>query len=233
MTMASATGSACEKKKVKLDYNKQMLMSMKTKLLIALLLTVMLGACYPDGPDYYEDTDVVLTTFDDTYDFTSKSTYARPDQIVVDIDIEDGDTTYEYMKPQFATPIFQAIDANMTSRGFTKVDLDQDPDLLLMPAGLSSTTFFYSYWYDWWYGCYYGCGWGWYYPPYYTVSSYTTGSMIMTITDPNLANDSPINRSPAVWISVANGLASGYYDITRVTESIDQSFEQSPYLKTN
>ena len=144
------------------------------------------------------------------------------------VEIDRGDTIYEYMKPSFATPIFAAIDDNMEALGYERVGIDDDPELILTPAGLSSTTFFYSYWYDWWY-----YGYGWYYPPYYTVSSYTTGTFIITISDPELANDSPINRSPAVWISVANGLASGYYDITRVTESIDQSFEQSPYLKTN
>jgi hypothetical protein len=207
-----------------------MLIFMKTKLLSTLLLMmVLLVGCYPDGPDYYEDTDVVLTTHDDTYDFTTKSTFAMPDKIVVDVEIDRGDTIYEYMKPTYATPILQAIETNMEALGYTRIDLADDPDLILTPAGLSSTTFFYSYWYDWWYGGYYG----WYYPPYYTVSSYTTGTMIITISDPKLANNSPINRSPAVWISVANGLASGYYDITRVTESIHQSFEQSPYLKTN
>jgi hypothetical protein len=48
-----------------------------------------------------------------------------------------------------------------------------------------------------------------------------------------MADDSPINKSPTVWFSAANGLVSGAYDISRITESIDQSFQQSPYLQTN
>jgi predicted small lipoprotein YifL len=206
---------------------------MKTKLLALLPVLVLLAACYPQGPDYVEDIDVVATTYDDEFNFDAKTTYAMPDKIVVDIDIEEGDTIYEYMKDAFATPILQAIQTNMTSRGFTRVAVSANPDLLLTPAGLSSTTYFYSYWYDWWYGGYWGWGWGWYYPPYYTVSSYTTGSMVMVLSDPKAGANSPINRSPAVWIGVGNGLFTGAYELSRVTNAINQAFQQSPYLKTN
>lgn len=195
-------------------------------------LVLLLAGCYPQGPEYVEDTDVVYTTYDERFTFNTKETYAMPDMIVMDVEIDNGDTTYEYMPDKFAKPIFDKIIENMTALGYDQVDIDENPDLLLTPAAISSTTYFYSYWYDWWYGCYYGCGWGWYYPPYYTISSYTTGSMIITLTDPNAAADSPINRSQTVWISAANGLVSYAYDITRVTRSIDQSFRQSPYLTT-
>jgi hypothetical protein len=197
------------------------------KLLIA--VPFLLLGCYPDGPDYAEDLDVVYTTYDKGYDFSAKNTFAMPDKIVVDVKIDHGDTTYEYMKPAFADPILDAIQSNMESYGWSRVDIEDNPGVILTPAGLTSTTYFYSYWYDWWYGGY----WGWYYPPYYTVSSYTTGSLVMTIADPSAADDSPINRSPAVWIGVGNGLVSGAYDISRVTESIDQAFLQSPYLDQN
>lgn len=206
---------------------------MKTNSLVLLAFIGLVAACYPNGPEYVEDADVVYTTYDVEYDFKGKGTFAMPDKIVVDIEIEDGDTTYEYMREIFATPILQSIQSNMENMGWTRVEINNDPDVLLTPAGISSTTFFYSYWYDWWYGGYWGWGWGWYYPPYYTISSYTTGTMLMVMSDPNQASNSPINRSPTVWISAANGLLTGYNDISRVTESIDQSFKQSPYLKTN
>jgi|SRR5688572_3946182 len=206
---------------------------MKKKLFTALPFLTLLWACYPNGPEYVEDADVVLTTFDETYDFSAKSTFAMPDKIVVDVEIDEGDTIYEYMADVFASPILQTIETNMENLGWTRVAVDNDPDLLLTPAGISSTTYFYTYWYDWWYGGYWGYGWGWYYPPYYTISSYTTGTMLMVMSDPNQASDTPINRSPTVWIAAANGLLTGYYDIGRVTDAIDMSFEQSPYLKTN
>jgi hypothetical protein len=197
------------------------------KFWMTVALVAGLWGCYPGGLDYYEDTDVVFTTYDEEYVFQGSNTYAMPDKIVVDIEIENRDTTYVYMKDVFAAPILQAIDRNMLAYGWTKVSIDDNPDMVLTPAGMKSTNYFYSYWYDWWYGG----GWGWYYPPYYTVSSYTTGSFIMALADPNV--DNPIDRTPAAWLSAANGLMSGAYNVTRVTDAIDQAFEQSPYLKIN
>jgi hypothetical protein len=204
------------------------------KILIVFASFLILGGCYPGGAEYVEDADIVYTTFDEEYDFSAGSTFAMPDKIVTDVDIKDGETTYVYMKPAFADPILASIKSNMEAYGWEQVGLAAEPTILLTPAGLESTTYFYSYWYDWWYGGWYGGGWGWYYPPYYpVVSSYTTGTMIMTISDPNMGADSPINKSPTVWFSAANGLVSGAYSLDRVTESIDQSFKQSPYLQTN
>lgn len=56
------------------------------------------------------------------------------------------------MKDKFATPILEAIDKNMKDKGWTKVDISKNPDLLVSPAAISSTTYYYSYWYDWYYG---------------------------------------------------------------------------------
>ncbi|MDH4057178.1 MAG: DUF4136 domain-containing protein [Cyclobacteriaceae bacterium] len=192
------------------------------------LTVAMLASCYPAGPEYVADIDAVLTTFEKTYDFSTKSTYAMPDQIVVDAEKDlGGSWVPEYMNPIFADPILAQIEQNMTDNGWERVDIDEDPDVVLTPAAIKSTTYFYSYWYDWWYGGY----WGWYYPPYYTVSSYTTGSMIMVIS--SSPENSPINQGQAVWIGVANGLVTGSYDINRVKKGIDQAFTQSPYLKLN
>ena len=202
------------------------------RLLLMAAMPVVLLSCYPAGPDYVEDLDVTYTTFNDKFDFKSRSTYALPDKIVVDVEIEDGDTTYIYMKDVFADQILAAIDDNMQSRGWEKVEIFDQPDVVVTPAGLKSTTYFYSYWYDWWYGGWYG-GWGWYYPPYYTVSSYTTGTMLITISDPNVDEGSPINESQAAWVMAANGLFTGDYNLTRVTHAIDEAFNQSPYLKIN
>jgi len=198
------------------------------KMMLTALAGVFLLGCYPAGPEYVDDLDVVYTTYEEEYDFKSQATYAIPDKIVTDVKIKNGDTTYVYMKDVYAEPILQAIESNMTALGWNKVDIANNPDILVTPAGITTTTYFYSYWYDWWYG--YGGYWGWYYPPYYTVSSYTTGTMIITMADPE--NDSPINRSPAIWIAAANGLLAYDYDINRVKKGIDQAFAQSPYLNT-
>lgn len=206
------------------------------KLLYAVVPALILWGCYPAGPEYVEDLDVVYTTFDSDFDFQSRGTYAIPDKIVVDVDIEDGDTTFVFMKDAFAAPILAAIESEMSAYGWSKVNpITTKPDVVITPAAIKSTTYFYSYWYDWWYwgwGGWYGGYWGWYYPPYYSISSYTTGSMIITMADPD-ANNNPIGESQAAWVMAANGLFTGSYDLSRVTEAIDKGFAQSPYLKTN
>jgi Domain of unknown function (DUF4136) len=201
-----------------------------SKTILAAAAGVFLLGCYPAGPEFVEELDVVYSSYDQEYDFKSQGTYSMPDKIVTDVKIDNGDTTYVYMKAVYATPLLAAIDQNMTKLGWSKIDIANDPDVLLTPSVMSTTTVYYSYWYDWWYGGYYG-GWGWYYPPYYSVSSYTTGSMIITMSDPNI--ESAINKSPTVWISAANGLVTGYNDVDRVVTAINQAFVQSPYLKTN
>lgn len=199
------------------------------KIMLTAVVGVFLLGCYPAGPEYVEDLDVVYSTYDEVYDFKSKGTYSLPDKIVTDVEIDNGDTTYVYMKDVYAEPLLQAIQTNMTNLGWSKVAIEAGPDVLVTPGAISSTTYYYSYWYDWWYGGYYGGYWGWYYPPYYSVSSYTTGTFIITMSDPNETNI--VNKSPAVWVAAANGLA-GSYDIDRVIGGIDQAFAQSPYLNT-
>lgn len=208
------------------------------RFLLIAIAAILLGGCYPEGPEYTEDLDVVYTTYDQAYDFQAASTYAMPDQIVVDAqkNNDTGEWEPEYMPASFAGPILAQIEANMTANGWTRLANDPvtglpntNAEVVLTPAAIKSTTYFYSYWYDWYYG--WGGWYGWYYPPYYTVSSYTTGSMIMVIADPHV--QSPINQSQAAWLAVGNGLFTGSYDINRVKKSIDQSFKQSPYLKIN
>jgi len=85
--------------------------------------------------------------------------------------------------------------------------------------------FFYDPWY---YGpsWSFSMGWGWGYP---SVSSYTTGTLVMTL----IADGEDYIDPTRVWTGAINGLLSGSYNSTRVNNAIDQAFTQSPYLKTN
>lgn len=202
------------------------------KRMIAFLLVgaqFVLWGCYLEGPDYTEELDIVLTNYDNQYDFVSKGTYSLPDQIVK-ITGKPSDPP-EYVKPIYAGPILTSIQTEMTKLGWTKVDVNANPDVQLMPAVWSTTTVVGGSWggyYCWWYPYY--CSGGWYYP-YYVVGSYTTGSMVMTMVDPKL--ESADGNVRVVWSTAMNGLLSGTYEIDRITAAIQQSFAQSPYLKTN
>jgi len=45
-----------------------------------------------------------------------------------------------------------------------------------------------------------------------------------------VADESNYLEPTRVWTAAANGLLSGAVNITRVTNAIDQAFEQSPHL---
>ncbi len=198
---------------------------MKKKIVFYLSIIVLLGSCYPDGAEYYSDLDIVYTDYDDQFDFVSKGVYSIPDKIVkIEGELADGEEP-EYVKEPYNTQMLQKMETNMTALGWTKTEDPANADLVLFPAVWTNTTIYY--WYDYWCWYYpYYCGWGWGYP---SVSSYTTGTLVMT-----LVVDGENYIDPArVWTGAANGLLSGSFNLTRVNNVIDQAFEQSPYLKTN
>ena len=193
-----------------------------------ILLTTLLSGCYPKSPEFTEDLDVVLTYFQDDYDFESKQTFALPDKIVkITGNLQEGDEV-EYIPDATAALILARIQENMNNLGWQKVDIDENPDLLLAPASWETTTiyYYYDYWY-WWWGGYYP-GWG-YYPSY--VSTYSTGTLLMALIDPEMvgANGNPLVQ----WTGAANGILTWSYDANRVNKVIDQAFSQSPYLQIN
>ena len=199
---------------------------MKKKFLSLALIAVFsfLWGCYPDGAEYYEETDIVYTNYDDSYNFSSKGSYSIPDKIVkITKELTEGEP--EFVKEPYNTQILKKIESNMSAMGYTKVNDPATADMVLFPAVWTNTTI--TYWYDYW--CWwnpYYCGWGWGYP---TVSSYTTGTLLMTL----IADGDDYIQPTNVWTAAVNGLLSGYYDANRVNKGIDQAFTQSPYLKTN
>jgi hypothetical protein len=119
----------------------------------------------------------------------------------------------------------------MQTAGWTKVDVDENPQVLLAPVAVEvTTTVYYGYggYWDWWYGGYYP-PYGWYYP-YPVTTSYSTGSLVVTMLDPN--DLSANEKMRAVWGFVVNGLLEGSTTefTARFTKGINQAYIQSPYL---
>jgi hypothetical protein len=205
---------------------------MKKRVSIGLIVAsvLLLGGCYPHGAEYVEDLDVVLTKHNEEYDFTAKATYAMPDKIVkITGDVAEGEEP-SFIPDVNAQVILGTIASNMSDLGWVRVDIEDNPDVFLLPAAWETTTIYY--WYDywgWWYGGYWGGYWP-YYPPVY-ASSYTTGTLLMSITDPDIisTDGNRINQ----WSGAINGLLTGYFDASRINEGINKAFEISPYLKTN
>ena len=188
-----------------------------------LVLALSLASCYPGGIEYYDETDVVYTNYEPDNDFSAQSTYSMPDNVVkIRGNIIDGEDP-EFIKEPYNTQIITRIAENMADLGWTRVDDPADADLVLFPASWSNTTIYY--WYDYWCWYYpYYCGWGWYYPG--GVSSYTTGTLVMTL----VADGEEYVEPSRVWTGAVNGLLSGANNINRIYKGIDQAFEQSPYL---
>jgi hypothetical protein len=198
------------------------------KVLSLTAIVFLLTQCYPAGPEYIEELDLVYTNYDPACNFTAKHTYAIPDKIMkIDDDLINGGDP-NFIKEPYATQLLDKINQNMSNYGWTKVSKDANPDVLLAPVAYELTTTYYyggGYW-DWWYGGWYG----WYYP-YPVTTSYTTGSLITTMLNPN--DLSPDGKMRAVWGFVINGLLEGTSAefASRYSKGINQAYTQSPYLK--
>lgn len=193
--------------------------------------TLLLAACYPEGPEFVDDPDVVLTHYNPEYAFKSKGKFAIPDKIVkITGNAVTGDPP-KYIPDAAAKVMLDQISKNMVAFGYTKVDISASPDLIILPAALETTTI--VYWYDYWgwYGGGYYPGWGYPYYPYYpSYSTYSTGTLVMNLIDPkvNAADGNAIGQ----WTGAINGMLTNTYDAARVTRLIDQAFAQSAsYLK--
>jgi hypothetical protein len=197
---------------------------MKKNVFYFLGILFLMFSCYPEGIEYYEETDIVFTDYTETFDFASIGTYSMPDKIVkVTGNLVEGEDP-EFVPEPYNTQILNKIESNMTALGWTKIADPESADLALLPAVWSNTTIVYYYDYWCWYYYYY-CGWGWYYP---YATSYTTGTMVMTL----VAHGEEYIEPSTVWTAAINGLMSGAYDTSRITKAIDQAFKQSPYLNT-
>lgn len=198
------------------------------KFSIGIALLAVIGGCYPKGPIYYSDSDLVATNYDSGFDFGTQVTFSMPDSVV---HIVDPGTRESNIDRTYDQTILDEIESNMLSRGFEKVDDPFDADFIVQPYVWSSTTTGVIYDYSYW---------GWYYPPYggyYPsygwgyVYSYTYGTLLIDIVDKNGID--PVEEFiPIVWTGAMNGaLSDNRNDVkTRIENGIDKCFEQSPYL---
>ncbi|HEV9035580.1 MAG TPA: DUF4136 domain-containing protein, partial [Puia sp.] len=198
----------------------------------------------PKGAQYYSDFDLVYTNHSDSVDFSRRKTYARPDSIIkITGDVFNGSGGTDeptFLPSAYTEVIVKQVDENMAAYGWTKVDKNANPDVVLLMSA-SNTSYMYWY-YDWgywgWYYPGYYPGWGWYYPGYYPpyVSTYTTGTLLIQMTDQqqvvNPTSGTTANV-PVIWVCVLNGLVDGSTaDVAaRVQTNLNQAFVQSPYLK--
>ncbi len=210
---------------------------MKPYVIKGMILSLVLGlfACYPGGPEFIDQLDLVYTDYDDTFDFQSNVTYALPDG-VIEIDDEDPDGPPEFIEEVYSEAILDRLRANLNARGYTEVDEDlEDPDLVVLASAMSTTNlyWFYDPCYWCWWGPWWGPGYGWGYPWYPGggyVSGYTTGTIFIQLVS---TDDIVGEEVPVAWTATINGLLQGSEQnkLGRIDNTIDQAFDQSPYLE--
>lgn len=210
------------------------------------VIVFALTACYPGGAEYTSDTDIVITSYDDTYNFSSISTYFLSDSINHIVD--EGDTPNTKMDAYILSELERNLDAMGWERLAPTDSLNPgpEPDVSVVVSAIEVEN--YSYWYMPWYP---GWGWGWYwksasestyygypgygwYPPYYGtgyVTSYSTGTVAWNLFDPRLV-DEDSEEINVQWLGAINGLLGTSTSTTqsRVSNAINQAFNQSQYL---
>lgn len=198
------------------------------------LLVLVMFSCYPSGPTSTAETDVVITSYDNQFNFATVRTYALPDEV---FEIEGTDE----VNHDFDDLILDEIEKNMNARGYVRefnpaangADIIVTASIARTERTWISSIGWWGWWgrwpgWGWWPG--WGPGWGIRYP-WPIVGTFSTGTLFIEIVDPN-GRDDANQQLPARWAGGSNGLLSSSSTITaqRIANNIAQMFEQSPYL---
>ncbi len=223
------------------------------KMLAAIVLpaiVIMLTSCYPNDNLSVSETDIVMVGYYDSVNFKALKTYYMSDTVYP---VREDTSDHSLIK--YNNEIISAIASNMEAYGYTRIlEVTTDtPDVRVSSASITIKNVTVG----WWYPYYPGWRWGWgykkstrdtdyYYPgypgfyppgygwgyPYY--SSYTTGTLLIEMADPDdyeiIKNDTV---TPIYWSGAINGVLSSGSDLNRITKGIDKAFELSPEIKTN
>lgn len=223
----------------------------RIRITLSALLGIMLiiGGCYPGGPEYTSDYDLIATEYSEEYwSVNTPTTFYMPDSLGWIVDREDLENI-EDLTREYDAFILGEVAENMALYGYQRVpdlDVDNPPDLYVFTQAIAvkNTTISYIPGYPWYGGGYpgwggyypgYGPGWGGYYPGWGGVpvtSSYTTGTILIEMGDAkNLDEENKIVN--IVWSGGVDGLLSSSSASNEqfVSQSIEQAFIQSPYLK--
>lgn len=200
-----------------------------------LIIAITVWGCYPEGPEYVDQLDVVYTNYDDEFEFRAQNTFSVPDS-VLEIGNQDADDP-EFVDPVYGDVIIAQIRQNLAELGWTEVGVDENPDVIILPTAMNTTNLYYHY--NWNYWDWYYPGWSsganWYYPGYYPgyISGYNTGTVFLQMTDPSGMTTPGNDDVPVVWNAVIDGLLQGTTENIneRFKININQAFTQSPYLK--
>lgn len=203
------------------------------RVLFALLVLALLSSCSKDAvrnldPD---ETNLYITNKDEAVSFASYQTFALSDSAVV---IRNNQLV-EKVRTDFDAAFIDALAAQMTARGYTRVSHDNNPDLGLTVNRIyndySGVIDYYDYWnyYGGYWDPYY---WGYpgysYYPGFFGIYTITDGGVMVDMID--LKNASASSQLKLIWNGLVRG--SGTFGVSRAAGHVNALFVQSPYITT-
>ena len=200
--------------------------------IIGILLATSAASCAPASFDEDDDTDMVITMRKPDHDFSGYRTYAITEP-VVDLSAAAEDPI---QVPHAAVDpiILSSLEQEMNEAGYVRVAdaMDDEPDVVVTPGVVATNNWGWVSYYPW-YGY---AGYYWYYPPVPVPVNTPSGSVIITMLDPNAAemDDEQRNLVPVIWTGAMRSLlydSDSESSAADIPQLMDQMFDQSPYLK--
>lgn len=179
-----------------------------------------------------EESRIYVTNSDSTLNFASYKTYSISDSA----DVLDNGQTYKDLQP-VDQAYMDAIKNYMNARGYTLVNKNSNPDLVLNVNRIYNTStglydyndywnYYNGYWdpYEWGYG-----GYDYYVPYSYGVYQITEGAVSIDMLD--LKNASAKGKIEVIWNGLIRG--EGIFNASTADGSVKALFDQSTYLQSN
>ncbi len=204
-------------------------------ILFLFILTISLTSCYTDYGLTSADYDIVLTKYDKTTDFSAFKTFSLVDS-VFHITGDEDEPDSDLLSREYDNLVISTIRTNMLNLGYTEITEPTDqnkPDVVVVIQALGTQVDQYytgGYYPGWGYPGW-GGWWGGYYPPYVGKTTYYVGTLYIDYFDVAASEADPNDYLVAPWYATLNGLLNSGGTEARLASSIDQAFEQSPYLE--
>lgn len=200
-----------------------------------IIVGAVIFSCQPE-PDTKKliDEMVVSTNYDPDADFSEYLTYSIPTDTIGFISNTSSDTIITAKESDYPRLVLDALNQNLTDRGYSRTNKNQNPDLAINVLVVNDFNVFQNVVYPDFYGYpgyyypgYYGYG-SWYYYPFVSTYAYNTGVLVIEMID--LKNRTPDNKVRVIWDAYMGDVYSTL-DLQQQTKSaINQAFIQSPYI---
>jgi len=208
-------------------------MNTRYRPIIGILLATSVVSCAPASFDDDDDTDMVISMRKPDHDFSGYRTYAITEP-VVDLSAAAEDPL---QVPHAAVDpiILSSLEQEMNQAGYVRVAdaMADNPDVVVTPGVVATNNWGWVSYYPW-YGY---TGYYWYYPPVPVPVNTPTGSVVVTMVDPNAVqrDDQDRNLVPVIWTGAMRSLLYDESDLESsaadIPKLMHQMFKQSPYLK--